>query len=177
MPECDGSGICLRQSDSENNYEKDIEVKCNYNCEPIKCPNYLVCKSLNPQWLYYCHKEDLCTGCSTIGSGKLSFCKDIIECPICLEHKIGVKQINCNHFTCVDCFKRCRYGEEREEYPTFPYSENIEEEYAETPDDPKWDTDYPLIKTYIQTLDLINDYYDEKYENEKNLRKCPLCRM
>ena len=34
----------------------------------------------------------------------------------------------------------------------------------------------PLIKTYIQTLDLIDDYYDEKYENEKNLRKCPLCR-
>ena len=51
MPDCDGSGICLRQI-YINSYEKDTEIKCNYNCEPIKCPNYLVCESLNPKWLY-----------------------------------------------------------------------------------------------------------------------------
>lgn len=176
MPDCDGSGICLRQI-YINSYEKDTEIKCNYNCEPIKCPNYLVCESLNPKWLYYCHREDLCTSCSVVdGSGKLSFSDEIIECPICLEHKLGVKQINCNHFICIHCFKRCHYGEERVDYPNFPYSKEIENEYEENPNDPKWERDYPLIKIYIETLDSIDNYYDQKYDNEENLRKCPLCR-
>lgn len=174
MSVCNGNGECLRQSGFENNYEKDTEIKCNYNCKPIKCPNYLVCESLNPQWLYYCHKN-LCISCAINGSGNLSFCEEMIECPICLDNKTGVKQINCEHFICTDCFKRCRYGERRE-YPNFPYSEDIHDEYSENPEDNKWKNEYPLIEKWEQSIDLMDDYYHEKYENEENLRRCPLCR-
>lgn len=39
--------------------------------------------------------------------------------------KRSVSQPNCEHTLCINCFKRCYYGENE---PTFPYPD-IEDEY------------------------------------------------
>ena len=53
---------------------------------------------------------------------------------------------------------------------------DIEEEYDDDPKNPKWDTDYPLIKIYNEEHNKWEDKNSEKYDKEKYLRNCPLCR-
>lgn len=79
----------------------------------------------------------------------------------------------CEHSVCIECFKRCYYGSKENE-PEFPYPE-IEEEYDDDPENPKWNN-YPLIQIYNEEYDIWLDEKEEKYLNEENLRKCPLCR-
>lgn len=43
---CDGDEACLIHGDYENEYIKNEE--CKYNCEPVKCPNYIVCGNIRP---------------------------------------------------------------------------------------------------------------------------------
>ena len=40
----------------------------------------------------------------------------------------------------------------------------------------KWNNDYPLIKIYNEKFNKWEDNRIEKYENEKYLRNCSLCR-
>lgn len=138
----------------------------------IKCKNYELCKEILPKWWFDCKGSYLCTNCHMLfgtGKGELDI-KNNIECPICLEEKTGVSQPNCDHFLCIHCFRRCYYGEE-ENYPDFPYNDNILEEWAENPENSKWEKDYPLIKKCIILCEEIL-----RYENEAYLRCCPLCR-
>jgi hypothetical protein len=107
------------------------------------------------------------------GKGILEI-RENIECPVCLETKQGISQPKCDHFVCIDCFKRCYYGEEIEQ-PPFPYPE-IEEEYDDDPDNPKWKTEYPLIGIYNAQSDLLEQEKWDKRENEAYLRSCPMCR-
>lgn len=97
---------------------------------------------------------------------------DNLECPICLKEKRSISQPNCEHTVCIECFKRCYYGDDE---PTFPYPD-IEDEYYEDfhnpKQNPKWDTDYPLIKIYNEEF----TKWIQKCENEEYLHKCPLCR-
>jgi hypothetical protein len=108
-------------------------------------------------------------------TGILQFNNDT-ECPICLEIKRCVKMINCDHYVCIDDFKRMHYGETRENEPVFPYSEEIEIEYSEDPMNLKWEKEYPLIELYNESYRQWDERYDKKYYEEENLRKCPLCR-
>lgn len=166
-------------------YEKNNRGWCYTNqIEGFKCKNFEICDSILPDWWWSCKTSYICSGCdaaygtwtsqNTIKTGKgfLNF-KDNIDCPICLETKRGVDQPNCNHYLCIQCFRNM-YNKEYIESPIFPYPE-IEEEYYDNPDDPKWENEYPLLKVYEEE----NDEYDEKIneicENE-NLDKCPLCR-
>lgn len=151
----------------------------------IKCKNYEICLEILPQWWFECKGKYLCTNCDMMfgtwssgnykqtGKGILLF-KDNIHCSICLEYKRGVTYPNCNHYACIDCFRRCYYGDETRE-PIFPYPD-IEEEYYDDPDNPKWNIDYPLIQIYNMEHDKWLHEYEEKYTNEEFLRKCPLCR-
>lgn len=62
--------------------------------------------------------------------------------------------------------------------PIFPYPE-IEDKYFDNPDDIDdeiWISEYPLIKKYNKDYALWSDIKEEKYNNEENLRKCPICR-
>lgn len=95
-----------------------------------------------------------------------------VECIICLENKLCVEQALCDHKICVNCFKRCYYGEL--EYPKFPYPE-MQEEFCEDPENEKW-LNYPLIKEWDNLIDILSDIRDEKYKNEEYLRQCPICR-
>jgi hypothetical protein len=77
-------------------------------------------------------------------------------------------------FICIECFKRCMYGDETGQ-PIFPYP-HIENEYDENPENPKWKNDYPLIEIYQRDYNNWEDKKNEKYENETNIRLCPVCR-
>jgi hypothetical protein len=106
-------------------------------------------------------------------NGKLTF-YDSVECPVCFEEKLGVKQINCDHTICIDCFKRCKYGCVIEE-PVFPYPADIEDEYENNHEDPKWKTD-PLIIKYNDDWKIYENMLDINYKKETCLRACGICR-
>jgi hypothetical protein len=122
---CNGHGECLVQTGDGNEYEKD-NIICNYNCLPKKCPNYILCNTMAPEWLFGCH-SGMCMNCNiTFGTWKggkgIPEIKDNTECPICLETKICITQPKCEHFTCIDCFKRCHYGDDFLDDPIFLFS-------------------------------------------------------
>jgi hypothetical protein len=146
----------------------------------IKCKNYDICKSILPKYWYEYNGEYLCYSCDCLfgkwrgGKGILTKF-DRIKCPICLEYKKGFSHPRCEHYLCIDCIRRCYYGEKNNE-PIFPYPDEIKINYELDPYNNKWDINYPLIKEYIKEH---NEWYDKKiikYKKEKYLRKCHLCR-
>lgn len=171
------------------NYEKNnIGFDYKYTEEDgcgIKCKNYELCECVLLKWWFECKGNYLCTNChmmfGTWGSGENSHTgKGILEisnnidCPICLEVKKCISQPRCNHSLCISCFKRCYYGDNDGE-PVFPYPD-IEDEYYDDTENIKWANDYPLIKIYNEEFNKWDDEKMEKYENEHNLRLCPICR-
>ena len=150
----------------------------------IKCKNYELCECVLPKWWFECKENYLCTGChmmfgtwgeSHTGKGILEISNNL-ECSICLENKRSTTYPNCEHTVCIECFKRCYYGDDdTENQPKFPYPD-IEDEYFEDQNNPKWKTYYPLIKIYNEEWNIWQDEKDQKYENEEYLRKCSLCR-
>ena len=154
----------------------------------IKCKNYELCEAVLPKWWFECKGNYLCTNChmmfGTWGSGENSHTgKGILEisdnlyCPICLETKRSIEQPNCEHKVCIDCFKRCYYGDDDlENEPQFPYPD-IEDEYEDDQSNSQWDNDYPLIKKYNEEWNRWDDEKNQTYEEEMDyLQKCPLCR-
>jgi hypothetical protein len=151
----------------------------------IRCKNYELCEAVLPKWWFECKGNYLCTNCHMMfgtwkfqgqacrtGKGALDI-SDNVECPICLEVKRSISQPNCDHSLCIKCFKRCYYGDDdTENEPKFPYPD-IEDEYYNNIENPKWENNYPLIKIHNEEW---NKWDDEKYENEECLHKCPLCR-
>ncbi len=153
----------------------------------IKCKNYEICETVLPFWWYDCKECYICTNCdmmfgtwgkginSHTGKGSLDFYDDL-ECPICLEVKRSLTQPNCEHTLCIDCFKRCYYGDQsREGEPSFPYPE-IEDEYYDDSENSEWEINYPLIKIFNDEWDKWDNERQIKYENEEYLHQCPLCR-
>lgn len=146
----------------------------------IKCKNYELCgETAGTVEFLECwadRRKYLCTNCIIMfdswgssttglgtGTGVLQF-RDDIECVICDETKRGVSQPRCSHWFCIDCFGKWFYGDGQ---PQFPYSDDVEEEYNNNEDDPKWARDYPLIETYLRKW--------EEWET-KDVKTCPLCR-
>jgi hypothetical protein len=165
--------IAIMQRDLE--YERNnIGYDYQYPQGGIKCKNYLLCHEVLPEWWWDCKECYLCTNCDMMFGNHLEAKVDS-ECPICLETKIGVKLMNCNHIICLECFKRIWYGDDSGE-PQFPYSQQIEDEYYDDQDNPKWNIDYPFIQKYQQDHNQWDDNRQNKYANETNLRRCPLCR-
>lgn len=153
----------------------------------IKCKNYIVCGTVLPKWWFDCKGCYLCTNCDMMfgtwkssdhqytGKGILDI-TGILECPICLEAKESISQLNCDHSLCISCFKRCYYGDQSNEgEPIFPYPD-IEDEYYTDTENAKWEKDYPLIKIYDEECNKWYDAREEKYEEESHLRRCPICR-
>ena len=151
----------------------------------IKCKNYEVCASVLPIWWFGCKGNYLCTNCDmgfgTWGTGENSHTgKGILEisndvyCPICLETKRGISYPRCNHKVCIECFKRCMYGDYSGK-PVFPYPD-IEDEYDEDPESIKWKNEFPLIEAYNINYDEWEDRTNEANQNSSHLRSCPLCR-
>jgi hypothetical protein len=174
---CPGNGECLTQTTGENTYGKSPGYTCEHDCRPILCCNEIVCGSHLPPWFHGLKKAGICIciGCDSTFGKKL----DIVEnadCPVCLETKIGVTMPNCPHTVCVDCFKRCQYGEDVPQ-PSFPYPDEIEIEWEDGGrDNPEWCARYPLAKKWEKAIGKWETTRDTKYTKEASLRLCPYCR-
>ena len=138
------------------------------------CKNYWLCNSD-----YDDHPggtragvKKLCYGCDIVFGKELTLVGEM-ECPVCFEARSGVVQPKCNHVTCLECFKRMRYGDEDlDNEPKFPYSSEIEEEYWETQDeDPKWELDLNIIRWNEEW-----NAWDDARQPSANLQICPICR-
>jgi hypothetical protein len=85
----------------------------------------------------------------------------------------------CDHKLCIDCFKRCYYGDDdleaKENEPQFPYPD-IEDEYYDDQDNSRWEIDYPLIEKYNKDWNEWDNNKQSKYNTENYLRMCTLCR-
>lgn len=179
MQICTGYGECFTQ-DNCLNCVKNSDVICKYNCVLIECPNYIMCGAKEPKWYLNCH-GGLCYSCNLMfgkwqgGKGKLDFV-DACECCICFDTTLCVSQPKCSHYACIECFKRCYHGNESSIIePKFPYGDDIADEYFDTFDKTKWEND-ELIKKYEDDFDEYEYKKSVEYEQEKNLRRCPLCR-
>jgi hypothetical protein len=171
---CCGRGDCLEQVDFNTTYKKYDHMSCKYNCKPVKCYNFAVCGKMRPEWLLLCNK-DMCNSCES-GFSHLQI-GDEKECPICFETRQSVKQLNCNHTICVDCFKRCHLPPYwNEPQPDFPYPSDIEDEYELHEDgNSRWRSD-PAIQKYEENSKKWYNDREERERNEQYLKKCPLCR-
>jgi hypothetical protein len=155
------------------NYERENKgYDDQYPDGGVKFKNYMVCDTVLPNWWFDCKGCYLCTNCDML-FGTLTVVEDS-ECPICLERTKCITQPRCEHFVCICCFKRCYYGDESCTL-VFPYAD-IEQEYYEDQENPKWIVHYPLIETYEKEYDQWHDEQEGKREREDYLRKCPLCR-
>ena len=186
MQTCKGRGECLLQtgifSDYLNiiDYYKDENIICLFNCEPIKCPNYLMCNNKLPLRYMDCYNGICCECDMTFGTWKGS--KGILnfyenqECPICFENSMCISQPKCNHYVCIKCFKRS-YCEKVEE-PVFPYDYDILNKYIDNPEHTEFENDELIIKykNDCELFDFEIKKLNNKYKNESFLRCCPLCR-
>jgi hypothetical protein len=170
---CPGNGTCLEQN-SLDSYSKSELISCSYNCKILPCPNFTVCGNSYPEWLLRCHRG-LCQNCNMLFK-YLVFTENEEECPICFEKKLHVKQLNCNHKICVDCFKRCYIPPYwNDPQPDFPYSSDVEDEYDSYHEDPRWKR-YPLIKKYEEDTKKWYEERGRREDSEKYLKHCSQCR-
>ena len=178
MKYCLGNGECLMQVDNLNQYEKNPDYSCDHGCKPIQCDNNMFCDVILPPWFLGLKRPDvcLCMGCESMFHKKLTIVENR-ECPICMETKTGVVLPNCSHSICVDCFKRCMYGEKIPQ-PPFPYPMDVEDEYFDNGgrDNPDFLAKYPLLKKWERRLDTWETNQSIKYHQEESLRLCPYCR-
>ena len=153
----------------------------------IKCKNFILCGTILPRDWFECKSHYLCVSCdcmfgtwgnpetefSNNGKGVLDVIENV-ECMICFKTKNGLSLPKCYHSVCIDCFKRMYYGDDSGE-PEFPYPE-IQEEYYNDMENPKWNMDYPLIAMYDEKWEQWDLRKLKKYREEQYLRQCPLCK-
>ncbi|MFK5969993.1 MAG: hypothetical protein QM487_07750, partial [Candidatus Marithrix sp.] len=170
-------------------YSIKINWICNYNCRPINCLNFKVCKQSFPSWMLGYHGE-FCDECHNLfkeSNGKLRF-SNKIDCPICLDIKDGCAMPRCNHYICLDCFKTI-YFETSNYLPSFPFprienyydrlhnnlSDMIQEEHPEIKiSSSQWN----IICAYEKLVKKWSDKFKIRSHDEfKILDKCPLCRL
>ena len=150
----------------EGNMENNICIEL----IPVRDGNFTLIKLNKPL--------PVCWGCGSSYSDienihqneYLSFI-DSIECCICLKTDRGVSFPNCKHYTCITCHNRCWFGPP-EIYPEFPYGVSIKKLFYSDRSNDIWKQDLK-IKEYIKEECRLEH---ERMDQEKNLRKCPLCR-
>lgn len=112
--------------------------------------------------------KGLCINCD-MKFGKPLVLVGPTECPVCLETVHGIKQINCDHSSCNECFLKMHIGiwdlDTRPIEP--PYETMIDEDGDE------------IVKLPNHAWEKWNEeeqkWIDDGYAKD-NTRKCPLCR-
>jgi hypothetical protein len=109
MKRCGGDGSCLSQMD-DGNYQKGYGKICQYECEPLECPNYIICETNFPLWLSYCH-HGYCPNCTAIFGCKVNIQNIKPEkCDICYEKITTVAKFpKCAHYVCIPCYRKMYY--------------------------------------------------------------------
>ena len=138
------------------------------------CLNFVVCENET----FY--NEKYCFDCATMRTLD-DWVLDIKhvgenECPVCLDRRMCVNQPRCDkHPICVECFKRCHYGNEIDSLtePEYPYPDD--ENGFVCPENFRTD---PKIIEYLQKYEEWETNQGLADENEEaNLKKCPICRI
>ena len=144
--------------------------------DDIKCKNFKICEGMADWMIEYCSQ------CYWMYHYKTLEVKNNTDCPVCLEeNQECVKYLNCSHFVCIKCYKKQVYPEklERTGEPVFPYGSDIEDEYYEDQENPKWKSEYPLIEQYNEEYEKWDDEWEEKeckISDQVFSKKCPVCR-
>ena len=169
--ECNGKGNCLSKSKGDE-WKFHNKVICKHGCQLIKCPNYLICHQVAPEWMLNCN-SGRCMDSKICFKRTFTFQENIL-CVACKEtKKIGSNQPKCEHFLCISCF-RASYCEENVflPFPDFPYNKEIEELYNNTKDDPKWQKDKEML---IWTENV--EFWYANHRAIIPLRYCPVCKI
>jgi hypothetical protein len=160
----------IREDVNEDN--ETILGPCKVKCDPVTGKRTI---------LELEHEVSVCWSCKAIYNDEgdennvyLSF-KDNTECCICFKTSLGVSFPHCEHYTCIDCHKRCWFGPDSIEIE-FPYSDAIKQLYLDDMRNDKWKQD-PKMKEYIDQDNKAEYARMDQWEKETNLRKCPLCRQ
>ena len=171
------------------------------NNDMIPCPNYVVCGNYeHPDFLHNgrCLSCDINLGEWQKGRGNLEF-KTIESCCICLDENLqGVSMPKCEHYICIECFKKCF---DLQEEPFFPQElddnldelANLEEEFSGESVFRYYEIfaeRHPeiaeIVKIYAEGCKQWKDNRPSyptgvsgavaRYEENKRLSRCPLCR-
>ena len=172
MIDCSGDGSCLIQTNPYEYVSNPCYV-CSHNCQPVECPNYLVCDNHCLKWTIDCHNGK-CVDCTVNRLGVLIRCT--VDCPVCLEKKLGVIQPRCEHCLCAECFNKCYFEPhvgETSEGPLFPFPD-IEDDYRKDPNNDTWLPYLPFIEMYESAR---ITWEDEEVWRKFQLARCPICRQ
>ena len=174
----------------ENPNEKLLKLTTK-NDGIVPCPNVKVCGNYKHQNMLDCC-SGRCLNCDIFlgewqgGKGNLDF-KTIELCYICLEENIeGVSMPKCDHFICVECFKKCFDLTSEPFYPN-----EIQEEMfklsKELPEDTDEDKLFEIIierrpdlaeivNIYLTACDKVHNTKHLTDEERERLSRCSLCR-
>lgn len=191
---CEGDGKCLERNMSSGEYQ--AVSLCRHECVPVKCPNYVVCCKVAPQW-YFKSRCGLCQVCLDTFGCKLTLKRngstgknEMEDCPVCYETPEQFVEFptDCGHFFCGKCSANILFYDETRYHispvpfgcPTCPNGcENPKRgrqcycaEYDEIIED--WISNEPADADRWQNaeLDSIENTEDMAYGS----KKCPLCR-
>lgn len=178
--ECTGTGECLFQL-GPNSYCQNNQFFCMNNCQPMPCRNFLVCDVLLPEYVLnknegICLSCDLAFGKWTGGHGALPQ-QQLDECPICYEENIlGISNPRCNHFMCIECFKKCYAralaGEKPDPEPKFPYQGEVYDIYMADPHNELWGAYDDIVE-----WELAYNSWSNRQKNQLKTGRCPWCRI
>ena len=96
---------------------KNNTFKCIHNCQPVKCPNYLICEHESSEIYKLFDDNDLCTDCVirfrnwTDINGLLKI-TDNVKCSMCSQITKNVSLELCKHTLCIQCFKNFYYDDD-----------------------------------------------------------------
>ena len=93
------------------------------------------------------------------------------ECPVCLEVKHSIKLPNCNHYCCIDCFKKLYYGYTNLEKPKEIYPLEQDPYILMFPDVSDRMLNYEIQYKYEQYIDWSYHYtFATTKEDEEYMR-------
>jgi hypothetical protein len=204
---CKGNGECLEQLPDltyDKLYKKQ-NISCNFLCTPVKCPNYVVCETIAPEWYFKCH-DGVCVDCNvawnaekmgldtkndTINNkncNKLKIVHTSFVCDLCGNtNEQKIKMVKCDHWVCIDCFNMCYFGKDifdmRPESPVFPFPEH-EDTYndyciygVELPDSLKNNDDITQYEANLLHYTKRLDKWDTMAEQEQSNHERGVCRL
>ena len=123
----------------------------------------------------YCENSKVCVYC-TMAPEQVPKIIDDITCRSCYKITHGIKDPNCNHTFCIECFKQCYHVSRKKLHElVFPYPE-IEDDYLNNPYDIKWDKHYPFIQEYYEQYNKLEQDIEDKIQHNI-LNICLSCKV
>ena len=143
-------GCCVAQYGNDGKDYRKIQECSSGECIPVKCPNYEICRRIDPMMYQKCWGGRCLTCDMTFGRNLIKDNQES-ECPVCFDTKI-LYLLDCNHKFCSSCINKI-------------YLDSIapNKYYDNT------------VLTNNQEEDDTNDYVEE-VDNKEYFSKCPLCR-